>query len=413
MSHSAPRRGGAFRTTARAIPALAGLLVTLLPAHVRAQCAETAPFKYYTGATQAACPCFVAGEMAGVVFEVPAADYPIEITRVGIAWGSQFGGTGQSIEQAIRIYAGGLPNPGVPIFNLIGPQLTDGVINEFNLAPIPGEIRIESGPFTVALEFQNDNAGNFFAPSVVHDANGCTSPRNVIYATPGGWGNACSAGVSGDWVMYVRYRSLKVTAQGSPSEVVFSGIPANQTTCTPVTVTNTGCDTLTIAGISGCDNAPFSVDTTLTAHVLAPGAQTSISVCATPTDGGAQSCEITVHSNASNGPLVFDVSIDGVTAAGAAPSRGFALLGVVPNPFNPATTIRFQLPAASTINADVWSVDGARVRTLARSQTFPAGTNEVPWDGRDDAGRPVASGVYLVRVATPAEARVTRALLLK
>ena len=41
-----------------------------------------------------------------------------------------------------------------------GPVLTDGVINEFDLEPLPGEIIIDSGPFTVTLEFLSQNAGD-------------------------------------------------------------------------------------------------------------------------------------------------------------------------------------------------------------------------------------------------------------
>src|SRR5262245_63721763 len=49
-------------------------------------------------------PCFAPGEQAGVVFTAPAAHYPLEILRVGIAWGSQSGGAPSSLEQAIHIY---------------------------------------------------------------------------------------------------------------------------------------------------------------------------------------------------------------------------------------------------------------------------------------------------------------------
>ncbi len=140
------------------------------------------------------------------MLNLPPGDFPIEILRVGIGWGSQFGGSPNVLEEAIRIYGAGLPNPGTPIFSLDGPQLTDGVVNEFNLEPLPGEIIVNSGPFTVALEFQNSNAGDPFSPTVVHDGNGCQVGKNVIYAVPGGWLDACMAGVSGDWIFYVVWR---------------------------------------------------------------------------------------------------------------------------------------------------------------------------------------------------------------
>jgi hypothetical protein len=143
-----------------------------------------------------------------VILNLPAADFPIEILKVGIGWGSQFGGNPDQLEEAIHIYPAGLPNPGSPLFTLLGPQLTDGVINEFDLEPLPGAIVVNSGPFMVALEFMNENAGDIFAPTVVHDGNGCQSGKNAVFAVPGGWLNACSLGVSGDWVFYVFYRKL-------------------------------------------------------------------------------------------------------------------------------------------------------------------------------------------------------------
>lgn len=175
---------------------------------VQAQCPEEPPLQNWTGAGQVTCPCFVTGEEAGVVLDAPASHYPLEILRVGIGWGSQFGGAPQSLEQAIHIYGAGLPNPGAPLTSLLGPVLSDGVINEFDLEPLPGQIVVNSGPFAVTLEFANDNAGMIFAPSVVHDGNGCQAGKNLVFATPGGWSDACALGVTGDWQFHVVYRPL-------------------------------------------------------------------------------------------------------------------------------------------------------------------------------------------------------------
>lgn len=194
------------------------------PAH--ADCPEEAPLQNYTGGGTVVCPCFVAGEQAGAVLTAPTEHYPIEILRVGIGWGSQYGGTPQSLEQAIHIYDAGLPNPGTPIFTQLGPVLTDGVINEFDFEPIPGEIVIDSGPFTVTLEFANDNSGNIFAPSMVHDGNGCQSGKNAVYVLPGGtWYDACVLGVTGDWIVYAIYRQVDCGA-GIDEELIATNQPA-------------------------------------------------------------------------------------------------------------------------------------------------------------------------------------------
>lgn len=189
-----------------------------------AVCPEEAPLMNYTGAGTVVCPCFVAGEEAGAVLQAPADHYPIEILRVGIGWASVYGGTPQSLEQAVKIYKTGLPNPGTAIFTLEGPVLNDGYINEFNLEPAPGEIIDSSGTFTVTLKFMNANAGDPYAPSMIHDGNGCQAGKNAVYAIPGGWYSACALGVTGDWIVYAVYRRVNCGA-GVGDELVTSNQP--------------------------------------------------------------------------------------------------------------------------------------------------------------------------------------------
>ena len=64
----------------------------------------------------------------------------------------------------------------------------------------------------MTLEFLNQNAGDIFAPSVVHDGNGCQPGKNVVLAMPGGWNDACLLGVTGDWVFYVDYETCPTVA---------------------------------------------------------------------------------------------------------------------------------------------------------------------------------------------------------
>jgi hypothetical protein len=202
--------------------ALAAILAAVSPA--AGTCPEDT-LKNYTGTGSVVCPCFVSGEEAGAVLEAPADHYPIEILRVGIGWASQYGGAPQSLEEAIKIYPAGLPNPGTPIFTLSGPVLTDGFINEFNLEPLPDSIIVDSGKFTVTLRFLNANAGDPFAPSMIHDGNGCQAGKNVVFAIPGGWYSACALGVSGDWIVYAVYRQVNCGA-GVGEEFVVSSRPA-------------------------------------------------------------------------------------------------------------------------------------------------------------------------------------------
>jgi uncharacterized repeat protein (TIGR01451 family) len=67
-----------------------------------------------------------------------------------------------------------------------------------------------------------------------------------------------------------------------------------------------------------------------------------------------------------------------------------------PNPFRQATTIPFDLPVSGTARVSIWDVSGRLVRTVVEGE-MAAGRYQPRWDGRDDAGRTVASGIYFVR----------------
>lgn len=78
------------------------------------------------------------------------------------------------------------------------------------------------------------------------------------------------------------------------------------------------------------------------------------------------------------------------------PALNFALAPAYPNPFSTATRIPFQLAwPADVATIAVYTLSGQEIRQLLR-HPLPAGTHEVTWDGRDDRGRAVASGRYLV-----------------
>jgi flagellar hook assembly protein FlgD len=79
----------------------------------------------------------------------------------------------------------------------------------------------------------------------------------------------------------------------------------------------------------------------------------------------------------------------------------YALYPNVPNPFNPSTAIRCDVPAGGgKVTLRVFDVSGRLVRTLVNGNLGP-GTETVTWDGRDDRGEPVSSGVYFYRMTAP------------
>lgn len=102
----------------------------------------------------------------------------------------------------------------------------------------------------------------------------------------------------------------------------------------------------------------------------------------------------------------------GSLSAAPTPRVGVSGLRVAPNPFNPRTRIVFEAEQAGPAAVAVHAVDGRRVRTLWQGDVA-AGIWSRDWDGCDDRGRPMAAGVYLVRVLAGAEVLTTRATLVR
>ncbi len=83
-----------------------------------------------------------------------------------------------------------------------------------------------------------------------------------------------------------------------------------------------------------------------------------------------------------------------------------------PNPFNPTTSIRYSLPASEHVTINVYDASGSLVRTLV-DEVRPLGTHDVQWDGRDDSGSTVGSGVYFYRITAGKYSESKKMVLLK
>ena len=75
----------------------------------------------------------------------------------------------------------------------------------------------------------------------------------------------------------------------------------------------------------------------------------------------------------------------------------YVLFNNYPNPFNPTTNIKFQLPEAQQIRLFIYDLNGSLVTTLVNNQLYPSGEHIVNWDATDNAGNRVATGIYLYR----------------
>ena len=84
-----------------------------------------------------------------------------------------------------------------------------------------------------------------------------------------------------------------------------------------------------------------------------------------------------------------------------------------PNPFNPETTIRYSLKRSDEVTLSVYNNVGQLVSRLITKANQPAGAYEVTWDGKDDNGQQVASGVYLYRISTASFTDTKKMVLMK
>ncbi len=113
---------------------------------------------------------------------------------------------------------------------------------------------------------------------------------------------------------------------------------------------------------------------------------------------------------------------DGMFCIGGAPPSGIFIktgqqndvinLSGHPNPFNTAVAIDFTLSSDERTELAVFSVNGQKVKVL-KDTVLPAGAHSVVWDGRDDSGRPVSSGTYMVRLMSGRSSSTRKLLLMK
>ena len=94
------------------------------------------------------------------------------------------------------------------------------------------------------------------------------------------------------------------------------------------------------------------------------------------------------------------------------PGASFTLSQNFPNPFSARTEIRYELPQAGRVEVEIFSITGQLVRRLDLSQQ-PPGNHVVIWDGLDQGGRPIASGVYIYRLRQGDDVQAKKMLLVR
>ncbi len=130
------------------------------------------------------------------------------------------------------------------------------------------------------------------------------------------------------------------------------------------------------------------------------GWQTWASVFATATlESGTQTMRFAATTDGFN-INYFDILAEVTAVSSDLQQVRCELLPCFPNPFNPTTSIRYDVHEPTSVSLSVYDVKGQLIRTLVAAETVSAGRYEVIWNGDNAAGQPVAAGVYFCRLQT-------------
>jgi len=107
-----------------------------------------------------------------------------------------------------------------------------------------------------------------------------------------------------------------------------------------------------------------------------------------------------------------DLQVSMTSGTGIMTPTRFAAAQNFPNPFNPSTTIAFDLPDTRQVRLGIYAVDGSLVRTLVDGE-LPPGAHAIVWDGLDAARQRVATGTYFYRLEAGRDVEIRKMTLMK
>lgn len=293
------------------------------------------------------------------------------------------------------------------------------VLADFSLQPAAKSLPLAVG--TAVFDFEEGADGWQFCRSWVHHdttQRGDCSGRGGLWfgVTNPAW--PCPSGYGNDW-QDVTWRTLSVAAGATVTIRHRYALEADydyahlEARCAG----DPGAPWLTIAtynGESTCRTDTYAIPAGIFAGCPAQGGSTPIDLRLRMTSDGGWSSQDGSYCGV--GWWVDQVSVQNViTGVGEPPAPLAAvLLEPAPNPFNPSTTLRFNVPAdARSLSLTVHDQRGRLVRTVMAQQAPAAGWGEAVWDGRDDAGRRQPSGVYFARLAVDDATSVRKLALVK
>lgn len=157
-----------------------------------------------------------------------------------------------------------------------------------------------------------------------------------------------------------------------------------------ILIKNTSDGTVTIDSVT-IDNSDFTIPEMDYPITLISTGYQYFSVSFNPSKIGTQTAALSIYTSASELPT----AVRELTGTGLL--KEFKLYQNYPNPFNGETTIQYSLPVKTFVKVRIYNLLGMLVKTLEHSEKEP-GVYNLHWNGRDDAGKRVASGIYLYQI---------------
>jgi choice-of-anchor B domain-containing protein len=229
------------------------------------------------------------------------------------------------------------------------------------------------------------------------------------------FGTVSSGSTFDDWFVDNIYLGAQApTISISPSVLSFDSTVTGSSSTLDLEVRNFGMGALQVSDVIST-NAFFSADPT--SFSVNQGGSQTVAVQFDPTTAGNHYGKLLFVSNDPNADTVM-VAISGIAVEPVGlddpenlPGE-FMVAQNYPNPFNPVTTIHFELPQASNVKLEIFNLLGQRVRLLLNDR-MEAGRHQLQWDGLNDRGNSVTSGVYVYRFSAGDYTRTMKMILMK
>jgi hypothetical protein len=228
-------------------------------------------------------------------------------------------------------------------------------------------------------------------------------------------GSKSSTTPNDDWFVDNIYLGLPSSGIVMSSDsLMFDTTAVGQTSVDSIEVYNVGVsplvvtEVLGVGGVFGVDIGTFTVDV---------GSSRKVAVSFTPPSAGNYAGQLEFVSNDPVHDTLrvyvwgYGELVTGISEVLGVP-KTFAVSPNYPNPFNPTTSIKYQLPQSSDVRLVIYNVLGQRVRTLLNNQ-IEAGYHEVVWDGLNDYGNQLGSGIYIYRFEAGDYSRVQKMIMMK